>query len=365
MAIRIPKYPTKADKRGRIRIKFRGQHYNLPGPIGSKESLAEYARLIAEWSADKPRLILCESGLTISELIAAYLKADPRGLDHPQVARVARACVPLDRLFGATQANDFTAARLGVVQEAMINRSWGDDADPWGRNYINAQIKNIRRVFRWAEFKGFIGAGKWEHLRTCPPVSRHHPGVTKPRPRQAVDWGSQVKPALAFVSPQISVMLQLQYLMGCRPSEVLNMRRCEIDRDSVRGVWLFRPTHHKMDGEGAELIKAIGPQGQALLAPWMLMSPADDCPIFRPASNSHRPYGPEGYAAAVRRACERAGVKPWTPYQLRHTRRRDVTREFDLEAARATLGHVTASMTAEYAKGVDVEIIAKVARKIG
>lgn len=370
MANRIPRYPTKPDSRGRIRIKFKGKTYRLPGAIGSNESLAEYARLLAEWSNATPRLASNANPLTISELVARFLRDDPRGLEHPQVKRIARACAPLERLFGPTFAGDFTAARLGAVQEAMISRSWQTPEEKalpaWGRDFINSNIKCIRSVFRWAEFCGLVRPGMWEHLRTCPPVSLRRPGVKLRKPRKPVDWVSQVEPILPLVRPQVAAMIQIQFFAGMRPGEVVAMTKREIDRNSEHsGVWLYRPSHHKTEHTGYELVKALGPKCQGILAYWLLITPDDDTPIFRPASNSKRPYGAEGYARAINRACRRAGVAAFCPYQLRHAARLRVTRSHGLDAARSHLGHVGMSMTVEYGKQLDLEMLAHVARECG
>jgi integrase len=42
---------------------------------------------------------------------------------------------------------------------------------------------------------------------------------------------------------------------------------------------------------------------------------------------------------AVQRACKKAGIPPWSPRQLRHTRATVIHRAFGLEVARTVLGH--------------------------
>jgi integrase len=71
-----------------------------------------------------------------------------------------------------------------------------------------------------------------------------------------------------------------------------------------------------------------------------------------------------GYAAVVRRACERAGVAPWHPNQLRHTFGSEVRRAYGLEAAQMLLGHARADVTQVYAER-DGRLAFRVAREIG
>ncbi|MFO0879949.1 MAG: site-specific integrase [Gemmataceae bacterium] len=70
------------------------------------------------------------------------------------------------------------------------------------------------------------------------------------------------------------------------------------------------------------------------------------------------------YAAAVRRASERAGVAPWSPNQLRHALATEVRKRFGLEAAQVALGHSQANITEVYAER-DMTLAERVAREIG
>jgi integrase len=61
-------------------------------------------------------------------------------------------------------------------------------------------------------------------------------------------------------------------------------------------------------------------------------------------------YTSSSYAKAVRAACERAGIEPWHPHQLRHTAATRITREYGVELARIVLGHRHISTTQLYAE---------------
>jgi site-specific recombinase XerD len=71
-----------------------------------------------------------------------------------------------------------------------------------------------------------------------------------------------------------------------------------------------------------------------------------------------------GYAAVIRRACERAGVEHWHPNQLRHTFASEVRRHYGLEAVQVLLGHARADVTQVYAER-DLTLAARVAAEIG
>lgn len=73
----------------------------------------------------------------------------------------------------------------------------------------------------------------------------------------------------------------------------------------------------------------------------------------RKKAPSRRPgeyYTRHALAAAIARACEKAGVPRWHPNQLRHARATEIREEFGLEAAQVSLGHARANVTEVYAE---------------
>jgi len=61
-------------------------------------------------------------------------------------------------------------------------------------------------------------------------------------------------------------------------------------------------------------------------------------------------YTDHGYAAAVRRACKKAGVPPFHPNQLRHSFGTAIRERYGLEAAQRLLDHARADVTQVYAE---------------
>lgn len=366
----FPLYPKKPHKHsGGARIKIAGKIYYL-GKHGSDKSYREYERLRLEHASKGVIAFPTAAGDTVNALVAAWLHADPRGKNHPEVERVVRACVPLCRMFGETQANEFRAVRLRALQDTMATQSWMTKEEkakcgPWSRGYVNKNIQRVVSVFRWGESSERVPAGTTEHLKTVPMLKANDKRVKSLPPRAPVDWESQVQPCLPFLPPQVAAMVQVQYHAGLRPSEVCSMRRSEIERHEVHDVWLYRPGSHKNAHRGIGLVKVLGPQAQAAALPWLMAADPDGY-VFPPMKRRYSAcYHVEGYGRAIARACIAAKVKHWSAYQLRHACRLRVTREFSLDAARAVLGHSTVTMSAQYAAGVDIETASKVARKIG
>lgn len=87
----------------------------------------------------------------------------------------------------------------------------------------------------------------------------------------------------------------------------------------------------------------------------------------RPRKPKRRPgprYTKDSYRVAVRRACLKAGVKPWTPHQLRHARITELGQEYSLDTARAVAGHKSVNTTLIYTAR-DLDLAIEVARRIG
>lgn len=369
----FPEYPRKLDKAGRLRIKCAGRHYYLPKPIGSPASIAEYERLRLEHAAghlqSAPHLP-STVGLTISELIADFLRADPRGTCDKEVIAIGRACVPLERLFGATQAGEFTSLRLKALQDAMASGAWMTDGErdgrPWGRKYCNLQLARVLRVFRWAESRELVPEGRWGHLKALPPLKRNDRRVADTAPRRPVDYEQHIRPILVHLPPPVRVMVLLQYHAGMRPSEVCSMKRSEVDQASVAGIWLYVPERHKGTWRGDDLVKTLGPICQRELLPWLMATEPSGyifVPHKRRLGQPH--YTAGGYFQAVQRACLAAGVEHFSPYQIRHAMARDARRLGGLDKARAFLGQRSIGAASKYSSEQDLEAAIELAKKIG
>lgn len=310
-------------------------------------------------------------GLTISELISAWAKADPRGPDDREVVGIARACVPLYRMFGDTPADEFTAPRLVAVQEALIAASWmtpeerAGEERPWSRQYCNKQIGRMKRIFRWGEAHGYCPAGAWQHLCAVPPIKADRRTRNTP-PRAALDWDTQVDPVLGVVSRQVGSLIRLQFLAGMRPQDCVKMRPCDLDPDGPDGCWLYRPDGHKGTWREHDLVKVLGPAALAILRPWIDMAKTDTEYLFPPHKRNHGQHiSVGGYSRAVAAAVKATGVRPWSPADLRHAGAAFARRVAGEQGVKAFLGHQHAQTAKHYGKAIDLETAAEVARKIG
>jgi integrase len=174
-------------------------------------------------------------------------------------------------------------------------------------------------------------------------------------------------------------MTELLWLTCSRPLEILTLRRgdvqtggklmlasgLELDLDEF-GVWAAVKDKHKTDDGGYDRVIFFGPQCQAVLAPFLDRVPTAF--LFDPAEGRGRKpgekYGEKVLNKAIKRVCQRMGVVPFSPYQIRHATFKRVQKEFGRDAARVYGGHKVGGATEMYA-GADLAMAAKVAAKMG
>src|SRR5262249_19787920 len=86
--------------------------------------------------------------------------------------------------------------------------------------------------------------------------------------------------ALPCLPPALAAATRLIYLAGARPSEILRMRPCELDRSGM--IWTLAPSRHKSAWRGSDRLLYLGPEAQAVLSPWLLKTPGPDGFVFSP-----------------------------------------------------------------------------------
>ena len=393
---KFPPYPKRPHSSGQAKIKLHGKPKYL-GVFGTPESWAEYQRLLTEWRSGATDTAIggtgaCAPVRLVRDLVAAYLKAaraeytEADGSVREEFTNIRNALPPLLALYGHTPVSDFGPKALRALLAAVAKGGWAEGRRPWSRRYANANLARWRAVWKWAESEQLVPAGTYHALATAPGL----------RTGKAVEH-EEVAPVperhyyktLPKLGPIVRQAVELLYLTGARPSELLRLTPGQIDRGGVveiarghrvtlpPGVWAYCPTRHKTAYRGHKRVILIGPQAQKVLNP-LLEGLNESEPVFSPRraralrqtaargkrktkvqpsqESRARPgarqpgerYTVTTLRQAIERACARAKVPTWTPYQLRHnagTRLRD---QFGPEIARIALGHRHLSTTAIY-----------------
>jgi integrase len=385
----VPKY-RKHRGSGQAVVTIAGRDHYL-GPFNSKTSIYAYDRLVAEWlvsgrslSFGKP-----EADLTVKELILdfwRFLKEEHRHKKHKgDLKSFGYALKPLRRLYGNDSAREFGPLQLKAVRLQFVELGWS-------RKYVNTQVKRVCRLFKWATGEGKLPAAIYDALRLVEPLK---PGKTSAPECQPVlpIADDIVEKTIAKCNPIIADMIRLQRYCGCRPDEIVNLKRSDIQQTGE--VWTVEVQEHKTSYRGKKRWLYFGPKSQAILAKYLnrkpeafLFSPKEaeelrraelsknrKTPLScgnRPGSNVKRSpkkvarnaYDVASYRRAIHYACDKAAIERWSPNRLRHSAATEVRSKFGLDAASALLGHSDLAITTTYAE-LDAQKAAAVAAAIG
>jgi len=356
-----------------------GWRFVYLGPYGSEAAAQKYRRVVAEWQAAGGQVAVAV--LTVDHVIAGYWRHAEvyyRKNDRPtsELSVVRLAMKPLHELYGSLPASEFGPLKLKACRERMIDQGLA-------RTTINGFVSRIRQAFRWAVENELVPGEVLEALRAVSGLKRGRSRAKEPEPVRPVDRGA-VEAVLPHVSRQVAAMIELQWLTGMRPQEVVQMRMAELDRGGR--VWLYRPREHKVEHHGMDRVIPVGPKAQAVLVPFLsldpqaaLFSPQDAEKERRAAMRaarktklwpSHRSevrrarrrergsevqalrecYDTNSYRRAIARGCEAAGIPQWSPNQLRHAAATRIRKEMGIEAAQVVLGHRQLETTQVYAE---------------
>jgi integrase len=348
------------------------------GEYGSEAAAAAYRRLLADLEAARPVDHRPDAAL-VSELALRYLGHAKRyyvgadGRPTSELRSIVTAVRVLLSTHGDVRAADFGPVALKRVRIDMV-------AKGWTRTHVNAQVRRVVQMFRWAVSEEVVPAGVWEALRSVKGLGAHRtdaPEGGKVGPASDAD----VEAVLPLLPATVAAMARFQLLTGCRAQDACRVTAAAIDRSGP--VWVYRPAEHKGTWRGRSREVYVGPAAQALLAPWLEAGSAG--PMFSPraaveaqhaerSANRKTPqyashmarnaakrvsvrkrgplerYTTQSYGRAVARACDLAGVARWTPSQLRHSAGTRFRAEFGLEVSRLLLGHTSAVTTEIYAE---------------
>ncbi len=236
----------------------------------------------------------------------------------------------LRELFGATDATTFGPLKFRKVREAMI-------AKGWCRQFINKQCHRLRFIFRIGAGWELIPASVVEALRMVEPLRHGDSSAPESVPRQAVP-PEHIAAAKRHLRQRNQDLIDLTLATAARPGEILSLTTEIIDQGGE--VWSADLAKHKTAHHGHTRTLFFGERAQAILAKY-LKPHAPKARLF--------PIRRSTFGDAVKDACIKAGIPPFTPHWLRHTAITMFADETDLESAQRIAGHSTTAMTELYA----------------
>lgn len=379
---RVPGYRLHKAS-GQAVVVLSGRSYYL-GAYGSPESRKLYERRIAEWLQHKqaPPEVANVRGLSVSEVILAYLRSIEGRYSPKQDDRIKRSLALVRRLYGDARVDSFGGRALKTVRAEMVRQGLV-------RRHINHRVGTIKAWVRWALSEEMFPPEPAQSALAVVGLRRGEVDAPESRTVEAVPL-ERVQAALAYLSPVVGAMVQVQLAAGMRPGEVCAIRVEEIDQEQA-GLWVWRPARHKTAHHNHGRQVFLGPQAIAVLKQhlppagyvfsprramqghWEALRAARQSKV-QPSQRCRRVAAPRrvpgecylvsSYAHAIARACQRAGIPRWHPHQLRHTAATVMAQQHGWEVARIFLGHRSLDVTRIYAED-DLARVMEVVRRLG
>lgn len=334
--VSIPRYSRHAPS-GQAVVYINRRRIYL-GKHGTPESRARYAEVIAAHSKDEPIAppAPVESGPTVNTVLLKFATVQLKkyrtaeGDPSAEVACFKGAIRILRELFGHSPVSTFGPLKLRKVREVMI-------AKGWCRKFINKQVGRVRKIFRFGVGWELVSPLILEGLRAVEPLRPGDSEAPESIPRKAVPL-EHVEAAKKHLRQRNRDLVDLLIATAARPGEILSLTTQIIDQTGE--VWSADLAKHKTAHHGHSRTLHFGDRAQAILANYLnpLKPTAKLFPIQR-----------KTFGTAVKDACIKAGIPPFTPHWLRHTAVTLIADEMDMESAQRVAGHSTTAMTILYA----------------
>lgn len=348
-------------------VSLDGQQFHL-GLWGTKIAKANYDRMVGEWlvTGRAPSL---RQGVLVDDILAGYLTEmiEDKGDDSNQVYSVKALCRLVSPIYGHTGAEEFGPRSLKALRQQLVDQDLS-------RGYVNDQIKRLKSIFKWGASEELVSGSTYQNLQSVAGLRKGKARESRPVVAVKDEVIELTVENLKKHSPTVARMVKVHRLMGCRPTELCDMKWAEIDRQDP--VWVYTPSEHKTDYKGKARMVPIGPRAQ------QQFPELSDGYVFQ--GKPGKCYTEDSYRNAVKRACVRVFPIPdqwsqlagenvkawktrlkkvgsleameewrneyhWSPNRLRHARATQLRAEHGLEAAQVTLGHARADVTQIYA----------------
>ena len=372
-----------------------------PVYLGKDRRLAEqrYHRAIAEWLArGKQTAPPPPDEITVAEVADRYLShCEAYYRESPANIISIKSAINGLAPYLDVRAQDFGPLALQAVRDAFV-------VQELSRVYINHLTRSIVRMFKWATAQQIIRPDVFHGLNAVEGLRAGFCSARESKKRRPMTE-EEMNAVLPYLPTPVSIALQVLFLCGARPSEILNLKPADIDR-SRPDVWRVNVEHHKNERRGKSRTLWFGPRVQRLISP-LLLRPADQY-LFKPTESmqevfarrsaarktplscGNRPgsnvvdkperlpgecYDRHSFRRAISRAIAKVNqdraaqdlplLREFCPYETRHATATRVREVAGLDASAAVLGHSSASTTAAFYAKLSEETAAAVMARIG
>jgi len=250
-------------------------------------------------AGDSPKLVIRDLERLFLEHARIHYR-HPDGTPTREARNFQDALRHLVETCGNESVETFDASRMEAVRDAMLEPT---ERCPSGlaRNTVNARLRRLRQVFRWARRKRLVPPSVVAEVELVDPLPQgrslaRETAEVPPAPPAAVEA------ALPHVSNAVAAMIEIQRLTGMRPGEVIQMRLADITQRPVElphvvrqmaegdPVWTFSPPRHKNAWRQHTRTVYLLADVQEVLRPFVLRVPRPrlDQFLFSPCDASKR-----------------------------------------------------------------------------
>lgn len=276
------------------------------------------------------------------------------GRPSPDVQRTKRACRFLepyaDWSIGDFGPTDLTAVKSAMVAYRYFKSPYAKEPVGYTRTGINQMVGQIHKMWRWGIGCKLTTEAQAQLLKEVRSIRAGKTVARENLKRVAVTEG-ELENVCENLTTIVADMLRIIWLTAMRPNEVCRMRLFDILQDDPE-CWLYIPGRdvsllgdHKTAYHRRVRAVPLTIRMQAILRPRIkdlepknyIFRPADAIqemknrrltdhsvpkdyrnkvdPMIRPGEH----YKPSALYTAVRRACQRADMERFTPYDLRRS----------------------------------------------
>ncbi len=223
-------------------------------------------------------------------------------------------------LYGRVPAIEFGPCALKAMRQKLSDAGYA-------RGVINRIVDRIRRMFCWAASEEMVPVAVPQALATVAGLRKGRTTAREPVPVLPVP-NKVVDDTLPYLPEVVASVVRFERLTGCRPSEVCQLRPCDVDHTS--DVWAYRPASHKTEHEERSRVIFIGLRARAVILPYLLraaaaycFSPAEFVQKMREARQAARKtpfhYGNRAVAQTKPWRCRPTAWSRWCSVFHRHT----------------------------------------------
>lgn len=362
---------------------------NRPSP----EAKARHLEYVQVWASDPDADPRGES--LLSDVLTDWLASPDAPVHKSDRSWVPKIIRRLVAFRPRATAESFDAAALAAFQawlcELREETESLEAGDPiYNRTSIKRHIVGkILRAMTWAAREGRYSVS-WEQVHGLKAVPGPKPSRVRESNIVLPCERADLDRVIAAAHPQLAAVLDILWWTGARPSELLGLRSCDVQRSGtltipkvtpipLGDVWAAQ-VKSKVSRLGHVRCLVFGPRAQAILGPILDGRKPDEF-LFSPRRSVEKPgnrrtrklgerYDANALAHATRYARKRAfavegdAAPAVTPYSIRHACSSRVVAAMGAEAEQAYLGHGGSRITQRYA-GWNSTLAAKVALALG